>query len=666
MRVTVRRGALLAGGLLLVVFVATLAPSVTFWDAGEFIAAARTFGIPHPPGTPLFIALLNTWARLFRWLPFAVATNLFSAVSTAGAGALTALWIGRATRSPAFGAAGAITAGTMSTVWSNATETEVYAASLCLAVAAIVAADRAGRSGDRRWSMLAAYLLALSLPLHLSALVAAPVVILLATDRADGVKDWSAGLALTGVSVAVAGLGRLSPSIIVAGLVIVGASPLARRWGERDVAATDGASSARRGLANVTGMVAVSVVACSALLIMLVRARHDPAINQADPATLGRLAYTIGRRQYDVQGLWPRQAPWWLQIANWFEYADWQFALSLAPTVIPSVWRILITGVFALLAVAGARAHFARDGRTARAVLMLFVCGSLGVAAYLNLKAGTSFGWGFVPNDAQHEARDRDYFFVLGFWAWGVWAGMGAVAVARRVGLPAVAGVVVAALPIALNWSVVDRRSEPEATMPREVAYALLDPVPPGSVLFVAGDNDTYPLWYAQQVEHRRVDVTVVTMPLLGAPWYVAELARRSHLKAAPGLTDPAEIAADLARSARALGRPVAVALTVPEMDRSRLSQRWRVVGLSAIDETLEAPSTSRAATLLPVVQVDTPAVRHAEGVIESWRRNREAHPAPDPEHEYFLSVLECPRMMLGGAPSAPKLDSLASICNVR
>jgi len=502
---------------MLLVYIATLAPSVTFWDAGEFIAAARVLGIPHPPGTPLFIVLLNAWARAFPFLSFAAATNLFSAACTAAALGLVAFWVARSTGSPWFGIAGAITAGAMSSIWQNATETEVYAASLLLAVATVVSADLAGRTGERRWKILMVYLLALSLPLHLSAFVVAPPAIYLASQPTDDAFDWRTAIGLAGAAGFVLGVSRLSLFVAAGSIVVMLASA-----DERFVL-----PKVRRAVSMpVIATCAVMLIACSALFILVVRARHDPAINQANPTTLRDLEYVVGRRQYDVAGLWPRQAPAWLQLANWFEYADWQVGLALAPTVLPTLSRIAATLAFAVLAVFGASWQRRTDRRGWRAMVLLFVCGSLGVIVYLNLKAGTSFGWKFVPDAARHEARDRDYFFVLGFLAWGAWAGMGAMALAQRYRFSMLVGLGVAAIPLALNWGIVTRRPVLEARMPEVLAKTLLDPLPPRTVLFVGGDNDTYPLWYAQQVEGRRKDVTIVTMPLLGAQWYVAEVER--------------------------------------------------------------------------------------------------------------------------------------------
>ena len=175
---------LIAALVLAIAYVGTLAPGVTFWDAGEFITAAHALGIPHPPGTPLFVMLLNLWARALPMLPFAVRTNLFSACTTAIAGGFIAALIATAARGGAtpdgaqssranadagwMGLAAAICAGAMFSVWSNATETEVYAAALALVMLTLWCAERAGRLDSMRWRIVTAYLFGLAVPLHIS------------------------------------------------------------------------------------------------------------------------------------------------------------------------------------------------------------------------------------------------------------------------------------------------------------------------------------------------------------------------------------------------------------------------------------------------------------------------------------------------------------------
>ena len=668
---TSRRAALGAGLAMLAVYAATLAPSVTFWDAGEFIAAAKSFGIPHPPGTPVFVIALKAWATFLGFMSFARATNLFSAFCTASAVGITVIWLGRARKREqgrealplAACVAAGICAGAMSSVWQNATETEVYAASLALALFTLAAADLAGRSGgvgaasgrgQRRWLMIVVYLTALAVPLHMSALVAAPVAVYLVARREGqgGGFDWGRGAIVLGAAIVSAGAGRVSLTLVGLGVVVIGVGA----WRETSVEA----NRAWIGIA----VIAVAMIAFSAILIMPARAAHDPLINQGNPRTLAQLAYVVSRRQYDVQGLWPRQAPVWLQLANWFEYADWQFALSLGPTVIPTVARVLATIAFAGLGILGARWQYTINRRMWSAVALLFLCGSLGVIVYLNLKAGRSFAWSFVPEDERHEARDRDYFFVLGFWAWGIWAGLGAVRLARISRMPDWIGVAVAALPVALNWSAVNRRDEPEASMAKELAAVLLEPLPARTVLFVAGDNDTYPLWYAQVVEGMRRDVTVVTLPLLGAQWYAEEMKRRWGL-VSNGAGLPDRVAPQLAESARSLGRPVAVALTVDADDRNRLYSHWKVIGLTAIADTSAAadhPSQNPDST---VISVDSSAVAAQARRIAAWLAGRSVRQETDPVHEYYGAVLGCPKLLL--TPRSPTVvASLDSLCNFR
>lgn len=200
--------------------------------------------------------------------------------------------------------------------------------------------------------------------------------------------------------------------------------------------------------------------------------------------------------------------------------------------------------------------------------------------------------------------------------------------------------------------------------MPDEVARVLLNPLPDRAVLFVAGDNDTYPLWYAQTVEGLRRDVLVVTMPLLAAPWYTDEIHRRSGLEFDRSGGDIMGIAGDIASAARNARRPVAAALTVAYAHRLRLLVRPTVIGVVAVDrDTAGVPlppaDSSRA-------RVDTAAVARAARAIAGWERGITAHPAIDPIHEYFQGVLSCPRLMLVRSPDKAQFASLDSLCNLR
>ena len=469
--------------VLFVVYSLTLARGVTYWDAGEFLAAIHSLGIPHPPGTPLFVIVARVWSMVAApVVGFTIAVNAFSSLTTAAAFGLVANLFWRATNDAPAAFAGALTAGLMSTVWLNATETEVYAFALFAAFCILWCARRYAMTTESRWVVLTLYATGLAWSLHLTALLVVPAAFHVLASA------------------------RERPALRAVG----------------------------------TGLL-LSVVGGSVVLFMLVRARHDPAINQGDPSTIRALIDVIQRHQYDVAPLWPRRAPLWLQFGNVFEYADWQVALGLGPDPGPTVARTSMTVLFALFGIFGSMRHRAIDRATWRTWMILFLTTSIGVVLYLNLRAGASYGEGVLPPGALHEARDRDYFFTWAFVCWGAWAGFGVVQLARSLAArarvtpsrtPALvrASVIVAALPLVLNWAPIWHERRDVQRRDELTARTTLASLPANAVFLAIGDNDTYPLWYLQEVLRMRRDVTVVTVPLLTPAWNRAELRRRHDL----------------------------------------------------------------------------------------------------------------------------------------
>ena len=268
--------------------------------------------------------------------------------------------------------------------------------------------------------------------------------------------------------VAAAGVGRCEWTLLVAGVAL--AIAMSRR------SLADAERGARRAAVMVVARRRSRPARC---WMLLVRARHDPAINQGNPVDAEpRLLDVVARRQYDVAPLLPtRRRRCGCRSRTSFQYVDWQAAMSWGDGIMTSPARVLATVVWVALGMAGAVARCGATRRTlAIALATLLVAGTFGVAAYLNLKAGASLGWGSLPDDVPHEARERDYFFVLGFWAWGCLAGTGAVALARRLRMAEPRRRLIAlALPLAGNWRAPIARASPTRRPPRHLAVALLE-----------------------------------------------------------------------------------------------------------------------------------------------------------------------------------------------
>jgi hypothetical protein len=551
--------ALLAALAVLSGYVVSLAPTVTFWDAGEFIATSHILGIPHPPGTPLFVLLGRFWDLVVPGLPTAAATNLMSAAFSAGSAGFLFLLMHEALRRGAAGldepaarlfrVGGAFAATCCAafgfTVWQNSNETEVYQVAmfsigLILWLCWLWRRDRGGVNGAHLL-LLVVYLFAVSLGNHLLALLCGPAVFAYlfhvlrtepARQEAERQAQWAQFAVALALWVAMVGVGTGSRGLLVIGLALY-------------VAAAAWAVTARTSLFAVVALL-VAAVGVSTYAFLYIRAGLQPFINEADPSTLENLWAVIRREQYPPRSPLdnpiypsgpdnPGRTPliFGLQLLNWLQYFDWQWSASLMrghPLLAPA--RLPFTLLFGVLGVLGAVHHRKWDRSSFWLVAMLFLTTSIGLVLYLNFKPGFSVGYEYFPDREAHEVRERDYFYTVSFVTWGLWAGLG-IAVAFRAArerlrplAPTVAAplLLLALLPFALNFKAASRRHGPAALLARDFAYSMLAGVEPYGLLFTNGDNDTFPLWYIQEVEGFRQDVMVVNLSLVNTDWYIRQL----------------------------------------------------------------------------------------------------------------------------------------------
>jgi tetratricopeptide (TPR) repeat protein len=497
----------------------TIAPSVSFWDCGEFIATSYILGVPHPPGTPLQVLI----GRIFSLIPFsreiAYRVNMISALSGALTVSLIYLmvvkvvgeWKRKRTISDiiiqhASAMAGAFTLAFSFTFWDNSVEAEVYApSSAVMATAAwltLIWKEKLGTNQSKKILLVIAYMVMLASGIHLTPLLVFPGIFLFVAlvdwrELAD-LKLWILGLFL-------------------------------------------------------------SFLGVTTYLYLMIRAGHDPGINEVSPTTFRALMDVVQRKQYGPMQMLPRKTdiethigviPAYVeQLKIYWKYFTWQFTkfprvlAETGPMVGSGVrfFSALMTGIFTAVGAFGFWTHFRNNRRTFVIFALAFLFASIGLVTYLNLK--------YLPSDPNplhqpREVRERDYFFsssfvfysfFLGIGYWGIMQWLSELRRKNRLLMSIAAAcllMLIASVPHFSNRrSHVNRRGN---WIAHNYGMNMLASCEDGSVLFTNGDNDTFPLWFVQEVkrfkrwENRGEKGTMVAnLSLLNTDWYIKQLRNR-------------------------------------------------------------------------------------------------------------------------------------------
>jgi Protein of unknown function (DUF2723) len=171
-----------------------------------------------------------------------------------------------------------------------------------------------------------------------------------------------------------------------------------------------------------------------------------------------------------------------------------------------------------ILGILGAMYQYFANRRDFLVVGLLFFFTGIAIVLYLN--------------QAGNQPRERDYAYVGSFYAFAIWIGLGVLQVrewlmrkaSENVSNYAAALLCILAVPVIMGFQEWDDHDRSKKVLARDLAKDYLESCPPNAILFTYGDNDTYPLWYAQEVEHIRPDIRVINNSLLGIDWYINQL----------------------------------------------------------------------------------------------------------------------------------------------
>lgn len=448
--------------------------SASWWDCGEFIATSWQLGVGHPPGAPLYqlvthVAMLLSFGNPMLVAPLCNAVSAVCGGITVGILYLTIAELGcqLSVVRCRFGAAvAALCYLFCDTVWFSSVESEVYSMAMLFCALDVWMVLLWRRTQEGRLLPLLALLLGLGVCVHLMTLLVLPALALVVLS---GCKVWP--------------LVKRLP--VYTAFFLLGLTPYA---------------------------------------IVPLRAAANPPINEGNPSTVENFKKYVGREQYAKAPLYPRMwrerdsvyTAYWSYghdglLGNAIYYGGYQLGYMYGRYLMYNfigrenlkTGRVVVFVLPMLLALWGLLCHRRKSRRGYWTVMLLFLFGGVVLNFYLNHPC--------------YEPRERDYAYVLSFYAVAIWIGIGAADIGERLkvrGERLMWLLLIVPLTMAVgNWSDHDR-SRCHAV--HDIALNHLQSCDPDAILITLGDNDTFPLWYLQQVEGRRKDVSVYNLGLTG------------------------------------------------------------------------------------------------------------------------------------------------------
>lgn len=487
-----------------IIYFLTKPASLSFWDCGEYITCSSILGVPHPPGNPFYILL----GKFFTLLPFGLSdaqsisllSIIFSSFSVLfvylSIVKLVAIWKTKSFYAHLAGIIGALFIAFSSEFWVNAIEAEVYGGlSFFLTLIiwlSLVWTEKQENFDHQNILLLIVFLFFLGFGVHQTTLQIAPAILLIIVFPLldfnkklfkKAIIYLVISLALyffffsIGKTIGRGSFGKYVFALFTIGVLVYYLHPYVKTklwfWA-----------------------IVMVVLGLSTHLILPIRAATDPFINEGDPSTWGRFVDYVFRKQYGPTSFFVRRAPLSVQLNKHFlRYFSWQFfdaytisnVIPLAKQFLHSLFQFITI----FLGISGIYYQFKKSKRSFIYLASLFFMSSIAMILVMNLQTA--------------EVRDRPYFFITAYLLWAFWMGIGSIGIIRYLTkrikvLGRIAMVVLLLLPVVNMASHYHKNDRSEELLALEYGQNFLNGLDENAIIFTNGDNDTFPLWFAQAV----------------------------------------------------------------------------------------------------------------------------------------------------------------------